>query len=81
MRFIGAACEATVTATASRTYVRKRSEQDDGTLAQDAGPLTRETIEGPPKTSLSGLTASGEALRPALVGVGGWTDAHMGAEA
>lgn len=49
------------------------------TELRDAGLLTREVIEGPPIASLYRLTPSGEALRPALVALGEWAEAHMGA--
>lgn len=45
-----------------------------------AGLLTREVIEGPPIASLYRLTPSGEALRPALVALGEWAQAHLGAQ-
>jgi DNA-binding HxlR family transcriptional regulator len=48
---------------------------------KDAWLLTREVIEGPPIASLCRLTPSGEALRPALLALGDWADAHLGAEA
>ena len=51
------------------------------TELRDAGLLTREVIEGPPIASLYRLTPSGEALRPALVALGEWAQAHMGAGA
>jgi DNA-binding HxlR family transcriptional regulator len=45
-----------------------------------AGLLTREVIEGPPIASLYRLTPSGEALRPALVALGEWAQANLGAQ-
>ena len=51
------------------------------TELKDAGLLTREVIEGPPIASLYRLTPRGEALRPALVALGAWADAHLVAEA
>jgi DNA-binding HxlR family transcriptional regulator len=45
-----------------------------------AGLLTREVIEGPPTASLYRLTPSGEALRPALVALGEWAQAHLGTQ-
>jgi DNA-binding HxlR family transcriptional regulator len=47
---------------------------------KDAGLVSREVLEGPPIASLYRLTPSGEALRPALVALGDWAHAHMGAE-
>src|SRR5579864_4640118 len=46
-----------------------------------AGLLTREVIDGPPIASLYRLTPSGEALRPALVALGEWAQAHLGSQA
>src|SRR6202035_3315519 len=51
------------------------------TELKDAGLLTREVIEGPPIASLYRLTPSGEALRPALVALGEWAQAHLGVTA
>jgi DNA-binding HxlR family transcriptional regulator len=51
------------------------------TELKDAGLLTREVIEGPPIASLYRLTERGEALRPALMALGEWAHAHLGAEA
>jgi DNA-binding HxlR family transcriptional regulator len=48
------------------------------TELKDAGLLTREVIEGPPIASLYRLTPSGEALRPALMALGAWAEAHLG---
>src|ERR1700719_819190 len=45
-----------------------------------AGLVTREFLEGPPIASLYRLTPSGEALRPALLALGEWAHAHLGAE-
>lgn len=45
-----------------------------------AGLITREVIEGPPIASLYRLTPSGEALRMALMALGEWAHAHLGAE-
>lgn len=47
---------------------------------KDAGLVTREVLEGPPIASLYRLTPSGEALRPALMALGAWAHAHLGAE-
>jgi DNA-binding HxlR family transcriptional regulator len=47
---------------------------------KDAGLVTREVLEGPPIASLYRLTPSGEALRPALMALGEWAHAHLGAE-
>jgi DNA-binding HxlR family transcriptional regulator len=47
------------------------------TELKDAGLVTREVIEGPPIASLYRLTPSGEALRPALVALGEWAEAHL----
>lgn len=47
---------------------------------KDAGLVTREVLEGPPIASLYRLTTSGEALRPALLSLGEWARAHLGAE-
>jgi DNA-binding HxlR family transcriptional regulator len=47
---------------------------------RDAGLVTREVLEGPPIASLYRLTPSGEALRPALLALGEWAHAHLGAE-
>jgi DNA-binding HxlR family transcriptional regulator len=46
---------------------------------KDAGLVTREVLEGPPIASLYRLTPSGEALRPALLSLGEWAQAHLGA--
>jgi DNA-binding HxlR family transcriptional regulator len=51
------------------------------TELKDAGLLTREVIEGPPVASLYRLTPSGEALRPALVALGAWAEAHLSTHA
>jgi DNA-binding HxlR family transcriptional regulator len=45
-----------------------------------AGLLSREVIDGPPIASLYRLTPSGEALRPALVALGEWAQAHLGSQ-
>jgi DNA-binding HxlR family transcriptional regulator len=50
------------------------------TELKDAGLVTREVLEGPPIASLYRLTPSGEALRPALLSLGEWARAHLGAE-
>jgi DNA-binding HxlR family transcriptional regulator len=50
------------------------------TELKEAGLVSREVIEGPPIASLYRLTPSGEALRPALVALGEWAHAHLGAE-
>src|ERR1700693_3963924 len=47
---------------------------------KEAGLVTREVLEGPPIASLYRLTASGEALRPALLALGEWAHAHLGPE-
>jgi DNA-binding HxlR family transcriptional regulator len=47
------------------------------TELKDAGLLTREVMEGPPIASLYRLTPSGDALRPALVALGEWAEAHL----
>ncbi len=47
---------------------------------KEAGLVTREVLEGPPIASLYRLTSSGEALRPALMALGEWAHAHLGAE-
>jgi DNA-binding HxlR family transcriptional regulator len=46
---------------------------------KEAGLVTREVLEGPPIASLYRLTPSGEALRPALLALGEWAHAHLGA--
>jgi DNA-binding HxlR family transcriptional regulator len=47
---------------------------------KETGLVTREVLEGPPIASLYRLTPSGEALRPALLSLGEWAHAHLGAE-
>jgi len=44
---------------------------------KEAGLVTREVLEGPPIASLYRLTPSGEALRPALLALGEWAQAHL----
>ena len=51
------------------------------TELKDAGLVTREVIDGPPIASLYRLTPSGEALRPALVALGEWAEAHLATHA
>jgi len=51
------------------------------TELKDAGLVTREVIEGPPIASLYRLTPSGEALRPALMALGEWAEAHLSTHA
>jgi DNA-binding HxlR family transcriptional regulator len=51
------------------------------TELKEAGLVTREVIEGPPIASLYRLTPSGEALRPALVALGEWAEAHLATHA
>jgi DNA-binding HxlR family transcriptional regulator len=46
---------------------------------REAGLVTREVLEGPPIASLYRLTPSGEALRPALLSLGEWAQAHLSA--
>ena len=48
------------------------------TELKGAGLVTREVLEGPPIASLYRLTPSGEALRPALMALGEWAEAHLG---
>jgi DNA-binding HxlR family transcriptional regulator len=47
---------------------------------KDVGLVAREVLEGPPIASLYRLTPSGEALRPALLALAAWANAHLGAE-
>jgi DNA-binding HxlR family transcriptional regulator len=47
---------------------------------RNAGLVSREVLDGPPIASLYRLTPSGEALRPALLALGDWAHAHLGAE-
>jgi DNA-binding HxlR family transcriptional regulator len=47
---------------------------------KDAGLVTREVLEGPPIASLYRLTASGEALRPALMALEEWAHLHLRVE-
>jgi DNA-binding HxlR family transcriptional regulator len=42
-----------------------------------AGLVTREVIEGPPLGVRYRVTASGEALKPALIALGEWASVHM----
>lgn len=44
---------------------------------QEAGLVEREVLEGPPLATLYRLTPRGEALRPALVALGAWAEAHL----
>jgi DNA-binding HxlR family transcriptional regulator len=44
---------------------------------KDAGVVAREVLEGPPIASLYRLTPSGEALRPALLSLAAWAEAHL----
>jgi DNA-binding HxlR family transcriptional regulator len=44
---------------------------------KDAGLVAREVLEGPPIASLYRLTPSGEALRPALLSLAEWAQAHL----
>ena len=46
---------------------------------KEVGLVTREVLEGPPIASLYRLTPSGEALRPALLSLGEWAQAHLSA--
>ena len=44
---------------------------------QEAGLVRREVLAGPPIASVYELTASGAALRPALMALAGWAENHM----
>jgi DNA-binding HxlR family transcriptional regulator len=44
---------------------------------QEAGLVDREVLEGPPLATIYRLTPSGEALRPALLALGAWAEAHL----
>jgi DNA-binding HxlR family transcriptional regulator len=44
---------------------------------QDAGLVAREVLEGPPIATVYRLTDRGEALRPALIALGSWAEAHL----
>jgi DNA-binding HxlR family transcriptional regulator len=44
---------------------------------QEEGLVRREVLAGPPIASVYELTASGAALRPALMALAGWAEDHM----
>ncbi|HYX85071.1 MAG TPA: helix-turn-helix domain-containing protein [Gaiellales bacterium] len=48
---------------------------------QDAGLVSREVRPGPPIASVYRLTDRGAALRPALMALVEWAEAHMAADA
>jgi DNA-binding HxlR family transcriptional regulator len=44
---------------------------------KDAGLVDRDVLDGPPIATVYRLTERGEALRPALVALGAWAEAHL----
>jgi len=44
---------------------------------KDAGLVDREVLDGPPIATVYRLTERGEALRPALLALGAWAEAHL----
>src|SRR2546422_6258989 len=44
---------------------------------QEAGLVSREVVPGPPIASIYRLTERGAALRPALMALAEWAEAHM----
>ncbi len=44
---------------------------------QEAGLVSRQVLSGPPIASVYRLTERGAALRPALMELAGWAEAHM----
>jgi DNA-binding HxlR family transcriptional regulator len=44
---------------------------------KDAGLVDRDVLDGPPIATVYRLTERGEALRPALVALSAWAEAHL----